>query len=73
MSSVQQANQDGKRSTKGLFVHAKTHEEYAAKLKELEEKNASQKNAIEKFEVTKVSSSNRKRWRCIYSSGTKWI
>jgi hypothetical protein len=37
------------RSTKGLFVHAKTHEKYAAILKETEQKQQSEKNALDKF------------------------
>jgi hypothetical protein len=36
-------------STKGLFKHAKTHEEYAAKLKEIAEKEASEKNSMDQF------------------------
>jgi len=37
------------RSTKGLLVHAKTHDKYAALLKESEEKQQSQKNAMDQF------------------------
>uniref|UniRef100_A0A915E117 BED-type domain-containing protein n=1 Tax=Ditylenchus dipsaci TaxID=166011 RepID=A0A915E117_9BILA len=37
------------RGTKGLFVHARTHAEYAAKLKKVEDKQASEKNVMDKM------------------------
>ena len=36
-------------NTKGLFNHARAHEEYAKKLIELDAKKESEKNALEKF------------------------
>uniref|UniRef100_A0A915DP02 FF domain-containing protein n=1 Tax=Ditylenchus dipsaci TaxID=166011 RepID=A0A915DP02_9BILA len=53
-------------STKTLFTHARTHAEFEAKLKEMEEEQQIQLNLMEKFVKVLPKGSNRQRSQGIY-------